>query len=430
MDDELRSTVQNISAALLEADRPLIITGTHSGSRQMLYAASNIAQALSKAGKTPSLFVILPECNSMGLAMMPGNPLEDVIEKVKNGEIEQVIILENDLYRRVSKDQADILFNLCKRVIVIDHLENESTKRADILLPAGTFAESEGSLVNNEGRAQRFYSILPPGRAVIESWRQIRNIMRTLGIREADAWESFDDIVKAMTDAFPAFAPIRSHLPNADFRLLNEKIKRQTIRYSGRTAILANVNVSEPKVPDDPDSPLAFTMEGSDEKPPSSLVSYYWMPGWNSYQAMNFYMDEPNGSMKGGDPGIRLLQKEGSTSSPFYPSEGMPFTPEPGKWMGFPVYHIFGSEELSSSGKTLALRIQAPFIFLNEHDAEGLGARSNDTLEFATGKYTRQFNLHIENSIPDGVAGFSTGLPGSSYLELPAQGSLKKIQQP
>ncbi len=50
-------------------------------------------------------------------------------------------------------------------------------------------------------------------------------------------------------------------------------------------------------------------MEGADENPPSSLVPFYWVPGWNSYQAMNFYLDEPNGSMKGGDPGIRLIDQ-------------------------------------------------------------------------------------------------------------------------
>jgi len=55
----------------------------------------------------------------------------------------------------------------------------------------------------------------------------------------------------------------------------------------------AKIDVSEPKPPQDPDSPLTFSMEGSDERPPSSLVPYYWTPGWNSVQSMNFYLDEP-----------------------------------------------------------------------------------------------------------------------------------------
>jgi NADH-quinone oxidoreductase subunit G len=71
----------------------------------------------------------------------------------------------------------------------------------------------------------------------------------------------------------------------------------------------ANITVSEPKLPQDTGSPLAFTMEGESERPPSSLVPFYWTPGWNSVQAMYNYLDEPNGSMKGGDPGIRLIER-------------------------------------------------------------------------------------------------------------------------
>jgi NADH-quinone oxidoreductase subunit G len=90
--------------------------------------------------------------------------------------------------------------------------------------------------------------------------------------------------------------------------MLNMKMPRQTIRFSGRTAISANIRVSEPKIPQDNDSPLTFSMEGRPETPPSSMVPFYWSPGWNSVQAMYHYLDEPNGSMKGGDPGIRLIE--------------------------------------------------------------------------------------------------------------------------
>ena len=38
---------------------------------------------------------------------------------------------------------------------------NETTEKADFVLPSGTFAESTGTIVNNEGRAQRYYRVLP-----------------------------------------------------------------------------------------------------------------------------------------------------------------------------------------------------------------------------------------------------------------------------
>ncbi len=111
-----------------------------------------------------------------------------------------------------------------------------------------------------------------------------------------------------MANELPVFSKLTKYIPDADFRMLNTKIPRQTMRFSGRTAMNANITVSEPALPKDPDSPLKFSMEGQQEDPPSSLVPFYWIPGWNSVQAMYGYVDEPDGSMKGGDPGIRLFE--------------------------------------------------------------------------------------------------------------------------
>ena len=57
-------------------------------------------------------------------------------------------------------------------------------------------------------------------------------------------------------------------------------------RYSGRTAILANINVHEPKPITDEESIFSTTMEGERQLPPSPLTPFYWWPGWNSEQAL------------------------------------------------------------------------------------------------------------------------------------------------
>ena len=58
-------------------------------------------------------------------------------------------------------------------------------------------------------------------------------------------------------------AAVTRAAPSADFRIAGEKIPREPHRYSGRTSMLANISVHEPKPPDDPDSPLSFSMEGT-----------------------------------------------------------------------------------------------------------------------------------------------------------------------
>ena len=96
-------------------------------------------------------------------------------------------------------------------------------------------------------------------------------------------------------------------MPDAGFRYYNEKIARQTSRFSGRTAMNANQNVSEPKPPGDADSPMKFSMEGYKGYPPSELIPYYWSPGWNSAQSINKYLKEPDGPVRDGNPGVRLF---------------------------------------------------------------------------------------------------------------------------
>jgi len=426
VDQEQMELAQNIANVLKVSKNPLIITGTQGGSEDMLHAAANIAMALSLNGNNGSLSIVVPECNSVGLGMMDGKPFEDAFALTAVSGIDTLVIAENDLYRRADKVMIDSLFEKCRTIVVLDHLGNDTTLKADILLPAGTFAESEGTLVSNEGRAQRFYTVFPPGEPVTESWRRLRDLMIINGKTEAASWENFDQVVKAMTDSIPAFARIKSHMPGADFRILNEKVKRQTIRFSGRTAMNAHFRVSEPQTPVDPDSPLAFSMEGSDEIPPSSLVTNYWVPGWNSNQAMNFYLDGPNGHMKGGDPGIRLFETDVTHHISFFAPVVPPFTREQGVWLFVPVYQIFGSEELSSRGHAIAERIPKPFVLINASDAERIGIMENEPVNVTISQKTILLTLIIDENIPDGIAGLSTGLPGLSYLNLPEMGRLSK----
>ena len=55
--------------------------------------------------------------------------------------------------------------------------------------------------------------------------------------------------------------------PPAGFRMVGQKIPRLSPRFSGRTAISANITVHEPAPPDDPDC-----SEPSHEGPPDSAV--------------------------------------------------------------------------------------------------------------------------------------------------------------
>jgi NADH-quinone oxidoreductase subunit G len=425
LDQQQKDLVEKIAKTLKEAKNPVIISGTHSRSEEVLHAAANIAQALSTPDKRASLSLAVPECNSMGLAMMEGNSIDDVL-KLVNEEAATLIILENDLYRRTDSHTVDQILEKFKQVIVLDYLENETTSKADVLLPAGTFAESEGTLVNNEGRAQRFYNTFPVQAPLKESWHWIRDIMKLAGRNEGNVWQHFGDVVSAMSKAIPAFSKIVDLNLAGEPVLLNEKIPRQTPRYSGRTSIKANISVSEDGPPQDFETPLAFSMEGYKGKPPSSLIPYYWSPGWNSYQAMNKYLDEPNGSLKGGDPGIRVFETA-PVEINFYNHVPAVFESKQGQWQVVPVYHIFGSEELSSKGKAIGERIPERNVFINEEDLKSMNIAHGQTVQLDISGKILQLKIMVNNSFPKGVVGVSYNLPGMPFLNLPGWGKISSI---
>lgn len=417
---------EKIALSLKKAKNPLIISGVSSGNEVLLHSVLNIATALLSSDSKLMLSMVLPECNSMGLALIPGKSLDNAFSIADEEEIDTLIILENDLFRRADKESVNNLIKRSRQIIVLDHLQNRTTQLADLLLPSATFAESEGTFVNNEGRAQRFYKALADKDQVKASWQWLGEAIKIKNIRKEIPRTGFDEIFKLLANDLPVFSKLKVYEPDADYRMLNTKIPRQTLRFSGRTAIRANLAVSESKIPQDPDSPLSFSMEGQNERPPSSLVPFYWSPGWNSVQAINSYLDEPNGSLKGGDPGIRLIEPASESNNSWSEIHSGTDEIKKDEWMIVPVYQIFGSEELSSKGSAIRQRIKEPFVYLNIQDSELIGVKEKDFIQLEALDLKLKVEVKIDNSIKQGIAGLSVNLPDMKFIDLPCSGKFYK----
>ncbi len=419
---QVESLAGTIARALLAADKPLVVAGTSLGSEAILRAAANVAWALRRAGRPAQLSFLVSECNSLGLGLMGGKPLDDAFRAVGEGEADTVIVLENDLYRRADASKVDGFFQAARQLVALDQLANGTTEKAEVVLPAGSFAESDGTFVNQEGRAQRFYQVfVPPGR-IQESWRWLRDLALEAGLPRPMLWDGLDDVIAALVEALPFFKPVAEIAPPASFRIAGQKIARQPLRYSGRTAMTANIEVVEPKPPEDPDTPLAFTMEGFQlpPSPPSPLIPRFWAPGWNSEQAVNKFQEEVPGPLKGGNPGRRLIEPaQGEPPAPF---QEMPaaFEARDGEWLVVPLYHIFGSEELSILAEGIAELAPRPYLALHPEEAGRHGLREGEEVDLALGGRSRRLAVRLVPTLPRGMAGVPAGLPGLEGIELPA----------
>ncbi|MBI5091208.1 MAG: NADH-quinone oxidoreductase subunit NuoG [Candidatus Hydrogenedentes bacterium] len=424
---EVRQLAETIATALKGAKKPLVIAGASCANECIIQAAANIVWALCKTEHAAALSFTAPECNSVGAALLGGRSLDEAIQTVRDGRADVVIIAENDLYRRAKRADVDALFEHAKHVVVIDHSPTATTAKAEVTLPAAAFPEGDGTFVNNEGRAQRFIQVYVPEGDVQESWRWLRALRVATGKADVAEWATLDLALASVEEAVPALSGVRNCAPPPAFRALGQKVPRQAHRYSGRTAMRANINVSEPKIQEDPDSPLTFSMEGYRGELPASLLPSFWAPGWNSAQALTRFQEEIGGPLRGGDPGVRLIEPAAGSAPAYFGDAPKVFAVRKNDRLAVSLYHIFGSEELSALSPPLAERIPALYAALSPSDAEALEVANGDTVELRLNGAAWRAPVSVRPDLPRGTVGVPAGLAAAEFLSAPAWISVEKV---
>lgn len=416
LDVEAVELAQRIAAALLAAKRPLIVSGTSLGDGALIEAAANIAKALKLREKQGSLSLIVPEANSLGLAMLGGDCVDAALQALVDGRADALVVLENDLYTRVDAAKVDAALAAAKVVIVADHQQTRTSERAHLVLPAASFAEGDGTLVSQEGRAQRFFQVFDPtyldaSILVHEGWRWLHALRSTLLNQPID-WTQLDHVTAAVASSSPALARIVDAAPSASFRIKGLKLAREPLRYSGRTAMRANISVHEPRTSQDADTAFSFSMEGySGSAEPRQQVPFAWSPGWNSPQAWNKFQDEVGGHLRAGDPGTRLIETQGDNLG-WFASVPAAFAPARGTWQAVPFYHLFGSEENSSRAAPVQERIPAAYVALAKSEADRLGVNEGALLSLSVAGQNLRLPLRIDEELGAGLVGLPSGLAG------------------
>ena len=434
IEPELQSKIDVIVQALAGAKKPLIISGTNAGSAEVIQAAANVAKALKGRGADVGITMIARSVNSMGLGIMGGGSLEEALTELETGRADAVVVLENDLHRHASATRVNAALAKAPLVMVVDHQRTAIMENAHLVLSAASFAESDGTVINNEGRAQRFFQVYDPAyydskTVMLESWRWLHSLHSTLLSREVD-WTQLDHVIDAVVAKIPELAGIKDAAPDATFRIRGQKLAREPHRYSGRTAMRANISVHEPRQPQDIDTMFTFSMEGNNQPTAHrSQVPFAWAPGWNSPQAWNKFQDEVGGKLRFGDPGVRLFETS-ENGLDYFTSVPARFQPQEGKWRIAPYYHLFGSDELSQRAPVFQSRMPQPYIKLNPTDAAKLGVNAGTRVSFSYDGNTVTLPVEIAEGLTAGQVGLPMGMSGiapvlaGAHLE-----DLKEAQQ-
>lgn len=301
------------------------------------------------------------------------------------------------------------------------------TRLADVATGA-SFAEGDGTVVSQEGRAQRFYQVYDPSYykpeyAIKESWRWLHAIETGLKGKPID-WTVLDDVIETIVKNVPVLEAIQDVAPDAGYRVHGLKIAREPRRYSGRTAMRAPLSVHEPKQPTDPDSALTFSMEGYvGPQKASSLVPFAWAPGWNSPQSWNKYQDEVGGHLKGGDSGVRLFDRLAKRPARSYVAPTA-VVANPESFRLVPMHHIFGSGEFTIKTPAMETRIPEAVFAVGEQDATRLNLQEGQRITVKAGETTVSLPVQVIEYLPTGYIGYPVGLAPTVSLAEPVSVAL------
>ncbi|MEN6670891.1 NADH-quinone oxidoreductase subunit NuoG [Psychrobacter sp. B38] len=378
------------------------------------------------------IYLTVPDANSMGVCLLGGQSVEEVLAT----DFDVVIVAENQLTDAIDAHKLTQLL-ADKTVIALDHQLLDWHKDVDIVLPAASFAEADGTLISAEGRAQRFFQVYDtnyyhPMSSIKEGWRWLHAVHSSLEGREVD-WTQLDDVINALIVTHPKLAGIKGAAPEADYRITGLKIARQPRRYSGRTAMRAPISVHEPMQPKDLDTGLTFSMEGySGKETPSSMIPFANAAGWNSPQAWNKYQDKVGGHLKNGDPGVRLFdQLERLASRQYVAPEATASTTtnlQQGQAKLVPIYNIYASSMMASRSPIVAEQLPVATWRLGIDDAKDWNIAAGDYLAIEVDKQQIVLPVQLVSYLAEGCIGYPVGQVSIIHPSMPA--SVRKVDAP
>jgi NADH-quinone oxidoreductase subunit G len=178
-----------------EGDLVIMFGGDLSPEAQAILAAN--AASLNGDGRRVLLHPLPLYNNSVGANdMMPGK--KSVAEVLKNSK---ALLIGGSLQDSSLLENKDF-------VVVQELFETETTAHADVILPAASFAETDGTFTNNAGNVQRVRQAIEPVHQSKADWMITSMIAREMGV-DFGYNLAATAVFRSVADAIPAYAGLR-----------------------------------------------------------------------------------------------------------------------------------------------------------------------------------------------------------------------------
>ncbi|MDT4968888.1 MAG: formate dehydrogenase, partial [Acidobacteriota bacterium] len=156
--------------------------------------------------------------HDMGL-MRSGKTTPQILDAA--GETVRAMYIAGSLLPEHISGRADALAKL-DFLIVQELFETETTRYADVVFPAASFAETDGTFTNNDGLVQRLRQSIPPVHQAKPDWMITAQLARALEV-DFGFQMSAGNVFKEIADKVPAYANLRYPLLKDETRPVQVK---------------------------------------------------------------------------------------------------------------------------------------------------------------------------------------------------------------
>ncbi len=129
----------------------------------------------------------------------PGRSYEGLVDGIRQGEI-KALYLAGEIPPMAELEKLEFL-------VLQDIVTTDNIQYADIVLPATTFAEMDGTLTNLEGRIQRLRQAIPPIGFSQPGWLVVADLAHRMG-SQAFNYQSAAEVLAEIAELVPAYAGV------------------------------------------------------------------------------------------------------------------------------------------------------------------------------------------------------------------------------
>ncbi len=163
---------------------------------------------------TPEVLAKFGEVWEAELPPAEGLRATDMVESMLTGQVRCMYVVgENPLLTEPNLAHAHEAFRALDFLVVQDIFLHETAELADVVLPAASFAEKEGTFTNSERRVQRVRQVIPPVGQSRADWAIVQEIARRTARRLGRSAAGFEHgAADSVFDELAALTPIMAGL--------------------------------------------------------------------------------------------------------------------------------------------------------------------------------------------------------------------------